>query len=83
MDASKQCKHCGEPLEPGCPIPVFHPECLTRLFIGSLGHIMKNCSCYGGNEDDPPGVSKRQAARIAVDAFHNREWEDSKDKLLN
>lgn len=53
------------------PLP-FHRECQFRVCCGSAGHIKKACSCYGGNEEDPPGVSKREAARAAV-----RAWDDS------
>lgn len=43
-----------------------HYECAARMALGSLGHLRGNCSCYGGKEDDPAGVSKRQAAIAAL-----------------
>jgi len=51
-------------------VPV-HFECSARGAIGSVGHQKKRCSCYGGTEDDPPGMTKRQAARAALDHFRN------------
>jgi len=49
-----------------------HSECLMRSIIGSLGHQLGRCSCYGGTEEDPPGLTKRQAARAAWDYFLHR-----------
>jgi hypothetical protein len=43
-----------------------HFECAARMSLGSLGHLRGNCSCYGGKEDDPVGISRRQAARAAL-----------------
>lgn len=47
-----------------------HYECVMRLCIGSVGHLKKRCSCYGGDEEDPPGMTKRQAAQAAVRLWH-------------
>lgn len=45
-----------------------HYECFLRGIIGSVSHIEKTCSCYfkGSTENDPPGMSLREAARAAV-----------------
>ena len=51
-------------------IKPIHTECLLRQTIGSVGHQRKTCSCFGGTEEDPPGLTKRQAALAAV-----REYE--------
>ncbi len=72
------CGFCQEPIEAGDKgviIPhidtdgasekPYHFECHMRLTIGSLAHQERRCSCYGGNEHDPPGMSLRQAARAA------------------
>ena len=69
------CGFCREPIQigdRGCTIPdfagfenPFHFECHMRLVIGSLAHQQRRCSCYGGREHDPPGMSLRQAARAA------------------
>ena len=70
----QKCLHCeevivqgeeGEIMLDGRPI---HRECLVRSVMGSVGHQKKTCSCYGGSEGDPPGLTKREAA-IAAAAF--------------
>lgn len=45
-----------------------HRECLIRAVAGSVGHQMGLCSCNGGPDilHDPPGLSKRDAARAAM-----------------
>ncbi len=43
----------------------WHVECNFRAIAGSVGHQKRRCSCFGGEEDDPPGLSKREAARAA------------------
>jgi hypothetical protein len=44
-----------------------HHECLIRAVVGSVGHQLRRCSCYGGDEEDPPGLTKREAARLAAE----------------
>lgn len=46
---------------------VQHIECAARQALGSVGHQLQRCHCYGGTEDDPPGLSRRAAARAAWD----------------
>lgn len=48
---------------------VVHYECQMRSLIGSVGHQMRRCSCYGGTEEDPPGMTPRQAAQAALDLW--------------
>jgi hypothetical protein len=50
----------------------FHRDCFLRGISGSVAHIQHKCSCYvpGASEGDPPGMTKREAARAAV-----AEWE--------
>src|SRR5262245_1306654 len=68
------CIHCGEDIRPGERADTigndFHVECLFRIG-GSLGHQMRLCACYGGTWDDPPGLTKREAAR-AVYLYNRR-----------
>jgi hypothetical protein len=45
----------------------YHFECHMRLVIGSVGPLRRRCSCNGGDEGDPPGMTLLQAARAA---FH-------------
>ena len=71
------CGFCREEIAPGdkgCMIPSipggkkpFHFECHMRLIIGSLAHLQGRCSCFGGREHDPPGMTLRQAARAAFE----------------
>lgn len=51
----------------------FHHECGFRTAMGSLAHMQQRCSCYGGTEDDPPEMTKRQAARAALEAYLRRQ----------
>jgi len=82
------CAWCDEPLtedDSGYLIPHFdiaadprvselayHADCWQRQIIGSVGHIAKRCSCYGGTEEDPPGLTRREAATAACRAFEQR-----------
>jgi hypothetical protein len=51
--------------------PAAHIECFLRQTFGSVGHQLGLCSCPGnaGIMDDPPGLSRRQAALAAVEEF--------------
>lgn len=48
---------------------LYHLECFLRQITGSVGHQRKTCSCFGGREEDPKGMTLREAARAAVDEF--------------
>jgi hypothetical protein len=65
-----KCEWCNEEILPGERAPNrcshYHFPCLFRAVSGSVGHQNKRCSCFGGNEDDPPGITKRQAAEAAL-----------------
>jgi hypothetical protein len=72
------CAWCGEPVVPGefgVVMPylggdvqevAIHRECHLRQVLGSVGHQKGKCACFGGGEDDPPGMTRRDAARAAV-----------------
>jgi hypothetical protein len=74
------CLHCGEPFAPseygvitylvgadGARASIArHRECELRQVIGSVGHLTRKCSCYGGGQEDPLELSVRDAARAAV-----------------
>jgi hypothetical protein len=47
-----------------------HIECGLRSAIGSVGHQRRLCSCHGGDQEDPPGMTRREAARAAMEYFH-------------
>lgn len=68
------CFYCNEPVLPDEALGAFdrvHRECELRAILGGVNHIRRLCTCYGGSaEPDPPGLTKRQAAREAL-----RAWE--------
>ena len=81
------CGYCGEAIGPadrGCIIPhlgedgasekPFHFECHMRLVIGSLAQQQRRCSCYGGAEHEPPGMTLRQAAPGGIRLLDEDSW---------
>ncbi len=77
VPVGQECGWCGEAivfddyglLLPG-PIEVaYHYPCYMRTIIGSVGHQRKTCSCYGGSEEDPEGMTSRQAAEAALEEY--------------
>ncbi len=67
------CDYCHEEILPGERADNkggdFHLECIFRAVGGSVGHISKQCSCYGGTAGDPEGMTVRQAAKAAFDLW--------------
>lgn len=68
------CTWCDEPVEiherhPNSQQP-FHYACFFRSVAGSVAHLEGRCSCciVGAEEGDPPGMTKREAARAAFEA---------------
>jgi hypothetical protein len=61
LDTDRRAPSYGQPV---------HYECGLRAALGSLGHQRRRCSCYGGEEEDPPGLTRRQAAMAATLYFH-------------
>jgi hypothetical protein len=51
-----------------------HMECVFRSICGSVAHVERRCGCFvkGSEEGDPPGMTLRQAAVAAVQAFERR-----------
>jgi hypothetical protein len=76
------CIHCGEPVTEQdrrftyANGPVVHAECDLRAIAGSVGHQLGRCSCFGGDEEDPPGMTKREAARAAAALFVHMQTGD-------
>lgn len=78
-DVAKQrvCAWCDEPITDDTrygdmnPLISQHPECLFRSIMGSVAHIERRCGCYvpGADEADPPGMTRREAARAACEAW--------------
>lgn len=67
------CPYCDETIEAGDQradtVQSFHQECLIRAVAGSAAHQLGECSCCGGTRSDPPGMSVRDSARLAYEAF--------------
>lgn len=61
----RMCQHCNEIIEGKTSIRGLHNECAVRLTVGSVAHQTKTCSCYGGDSEDDPTLSKREAALAA------------------
>lgn len=65
------CEWCGESVLPDEQQVSFtqpmHRECGFRSVAGSVGHILRRCSCCSkeSNLGDPPGLTQREAARAA------------------
>src|SRR4051812_15862194 len=80
------CIMCEEPIEDGdrgfitcywSPAGValrpVHAECQNRPALGGANHTLGPCSgCGGDDAPDPPGVTRRQAAILAVSAWEDR-----------
>jgi hypothetical protein len=93
---SMNCLFCEEPLLHGEKvIPIndgrdqVHQECMMRQVVGSVGHQNGTCHCHGGNQEDPPGLTKREAAREAFALWKSRQprirlieelWEQSSEE---
>lgn len=70
------CVYCEEPILPEDHKPLeawiqrnVHNECLVREIAGSAAHQLGECTCFGGTREDPPGMTKRQAALLAYETF--------------
>jgi hypothetical protein len=75
------CPHCEEPIVWGDMVSpstldgkLVHCECMFRMVCGSVTHVRQTCSCYGGTDTDldPPNLTKRQAAKAALDEYRNQ-----------
>jgi hypothetical protein len=51
---------------------VSHYECTMRGVVGSVGHQMGRCKCFNGTEEDPPGMTRREAAIAACRLWDER-----------
>jgi hypothetical protein len=68
LEARGLCGWCEEALD-ATDLSGFHDECRVRAIAGSVGHQAHRCSCFGGQEGDPFGATKREAARAAAELF--------------
>lgn len=48
-----------------------HRTCFLRQIVGSVAHQERRCHCYdrSSEADDPPGMTRREGARAAVELF--------------
>lgn len=71
----KTCGWCHEEIKPGEALAPYtknsvHWECGVRSVVGGVNHLNRTCTCCGGTQDpDPPGVTRREAARLAMEAW--------------
>lgn len=87
VPVNSKCLHCEEPItvrDGGYVTPLVtpegvrdapeHEECFIRRAVGSFAHLTQQCSCFipGATDTDPKGMTKRQAARLAMLAFAER-----------
>ncbi len=77
------CMWCDEPVAESdlraLPISggMMHRECGIRMVLGSVAHLERRCSCFVDIDSrlacmddppgDPPGMTRREAARAAVE----------------
>lgn len=89
---SNKCSWCGEEVTPGersssSLNEIMHPECAFRVVAGSVGHLLKMCSCHGGVMEDPALMTRRNGARAAMEIFRlleaQREVEQRVRQSLN
>jgi hypothetical protein len=75
----KTCTHCHEEVLPGERVapymnPPLHWECALRAVVGGVNHQKGLCMCCGGTEEpDPPGLTRREAAKEAADYWQMRQ----------
>lgn len=78
----ERCVWCDEPIlegEYGFLVPhvesagsarerPHHNECLARQMLGSVAHQLGLCTCVNpeSKHEDPPGITRRQAAKAAL-----------------
>lgn len=80
IPVGETCPHCAEAIaadDSGIidDVGAVHAECFMRLVFGGINHQKGLCSCPGcaGTEPpDPPDVSIRQAAFLALKYWHDR-----------
>jgi hypothetical protein len=62
------CFYCEEPLDQGGGSNI-HKECAFRMIAGSAAHQLHECTCFGGTREDPPEMSTREAAKLALETY--------------
>lgn len=78
-----ECWRCRDPIAEGesgvMPDDVLrwerpmHRECFLRGIVGGLNHQLRRCTCCGGDQPpDPPELTRREAAKQAVEAWERK-----------
>jgi len=64
----------AETLEVSAVYLPYHQECMLRTVLGSLAHVERRCTCYGGTKNDEAhgALTKRQEARLVVAIWEQR-----------
>lgn len=79
------CDWCGEEIlseqERDPWSPKLHTECGLRSIVGSAAHQLKECSCFGGQREDPLGMSRHEAAKLAAITWGLLNGYDTRGKL--
>jgi ribosomal protein L37E len=71
-----RCFHCDEPFEVDDVGTIndagqaMHHACTFRI-LGSAGHHLQLCSCFGGDLEDPEWMTKKQAAVAALKVYQS------------
>ncbi len=81
----RTCVHCSEVIAAGERVwrfangPLAHRVCALRQVMGSVAHIEQRCGCYvpGSAAGDPDGLTRREAADAAVEAWRRRGGHDA------
>ena len=74
-----RCLWCEELVIPGdlmhSLLPGYHYACAVRATHGPLAHLQGQCSCVveASVDHDPPGITKRQAARLVADYVNSQQ----------
>jgi hypothetical protein len=82
LEISRNCTHChelcndndpdGHPINNNCN-KIIHVACLVHLLAGTVGHQRGECQCFGGDAEDPPGISVRDSGLAAWEFWRNRK----------
>jgi hypothetical protein len=70
VKVTRRCLWCGEDVRTddiSYNDGTIHEECLVRSIRGGVNHLRGECACCGGTKPpDPPGLTKREAARLVL-----------------
>jgi len=51
----------------------YHVECFTRMIVGSVGHQLRLCTCFGGSDDcEPSTMTRHEWAHAAAELAAER-----------